>query len=196
MSWTIENGTTNSEDIEALRKAVKKAHKQNILMLCSGGSQDDRSFPGQWSNECTRIGVASHRGDKLAWVNEKSVQFRSPGKRIPIKNSDGKCHSYETGSSLATACASRLAGLLLHCEWLLGWKVIVNKKMDNVFKVLAQWGQFPHVRPYFDKHFKKLYGGEIGNETALVDIPKLDWDDETRKALENLMAVLTTHIST
>ncbi|KAK9442281.1 Peptidase S8/S53, subtilisin/kexin/sedolisin [Metarhizium brunneum] len=98
--------------------------------------------------------------------------------------------------SLATACASGLAGLLLHCERLLGWKVIVNKeKMDNVFKVLAQWGRFPHVRPYFDKHFKKLYGDEIGDKTTLVDIPKLNWDDETRKGLENLMAVLTTHIS-
>ncbi|EFY88119.1 subtilisin, putative [Metarhizium acridum CQMa 102] len=200
MSWTIENGTTNSEDIEALRKAVKKAHKQNILMFCStsdsGGSQDDRSFPGQWLNECTRIGGASHQGQKLARVNEKSVQFLLPGKRIPIKNSDGKSHSYETGSSLATACASGLAGLLLHCERLLGWKVIVNKdKMHNVFKVLVQWGQFPHVRHYFDKHFKKFYGDEIGNKTALVDIPKLDWDNETRKALENLMTALTTHIS-
>lgn len=99
MSWTIENGTINSEDIEALRTVVKKAHKQNILMLCStsdsGGSQNDRSFPCQWSKECTRIGGASHRGDKLAWVNEKSVQFLLPGKRIPIKNGNGKAHSYE-----------------------------------------------------------------------------------------------------
>ncbi|KID74348.1 Peptidase S8/S53, subtilisin/kexin/sedolisin, partial [Metarhizium brunneum ARSEF 3297] len=169
MRWTIENGTTNSEDIEALRKAVKKAHKQNIPMFCStsdsGGSQYDRSFPCQWSNECTRIGGASHREMSL------------PG-------------------SLAAACASGLAGLLLHCERLLGWKVIVNKeKMDNVFKVLAQWGRFPHVRPYFDKHFKKLYGDEIGDKTTLVDIPKLHWDHETRKGLENLMAALTTHIS-
>lgn len=169
-------------------------------MFCStsdsGGSQDDLSFPAQWSNECTRIGAASYWGDKLAWVNEKSAQFLSPGKRIPIKNSDGKAHSYETGSSLATTCASGPAGLLLHCERLLGWRVIVNKeKMDNGLKVFAQWDRFPHVRPYFDKHFKKLYGDEIGNKTALVDIPNLDWDDETRKALENLMAVLTTHIS-
>ncbi|KAH0593254.1 hypothetical protein MHUMG1_08976 [Metarhizium humberi] len=94
MSWTIENGTTNSEDIEALHKAVKKAHKQKILVFCStsdsSGSQNDRSFPCQWSKECTRIGAASHRGDKLAWVNEKSVQFLLPGKRILIKNGDGK----------------------------------------------------------------------------------------------------------
>ncbi|KID86775.1 Peptidase S8/S53, subtilisin/kexin/sedolisin [Metarhizium guizhouense ARSEF 977] len=133
----------------------------------------------------------------MSWTTEKkSAQFLLPGKRIPIKNSDGKSHSYETGSSLATACASRLAGLLLHCERLLGRKVIVNKKkIENVFKVLAQWGQFPHVRPYFDKHFKGLYGNEIGNKTALGDLPKLDWDDKTRETLENLMTALTTHIS-
>ncbi|KID69274.1 Peptidase S8, subtilisin-related protein, partial [Metarhizium hybridum] len=199
MSWTIENRTINSEDIEALRTVVKKAHKQNILMFCSmsdsGGSHNDRSFPCQWSNECTRIGAASHRGDKLAWVNEKPAQFLLPGKRIPIKTVTAKL-IHTNGSSLATACASGLAGLLLHCGRLLGWKGIVKKeKMDNVLKVLAQWDRFPHVRPYFDKHFKKLYGDEIGDKTTLVDIPKLNWDDETRKGLENLMTALTTHIS-
>ncbi|QYS95166.1 Subtilisin, putative [Trichoderma simmonsii] len=206
MSWTIEGSSTESEDIKALKSTIRNAYDKNILLFCStsdsGGSHDDQSFPGQWSTECIRIGGASWQGDKLAWVNENAVDFLLPGKQIPFKNIDGKSYSYETGSSLATACASGLAGLILSCQRLLGRGNMLEKaQMKTVFQKLAHGKRFPNVHEFFDKKFKSYYRRAKKNTASGVNVlslDNLDWDDETREALGELMRELNvteTHSS-
>ncbi len=101
--------------------AVDSAKQAGILMFCSasdkGGTTEEKSYPGDFG-PCIKIGGASDLGDKLTWVNEDWVHYLLPGKRIPFVSPDSM--SYETGSSVATACASGLAGTLLYCDRLLG----------------------------------------------------------------------------
>ena len=117
MSWTIEAPAINNEEMSDLKDAVALAHQKKILMFCStsdqGSSSRDICYPRDFDG-CIRIGGASDSGEPLSWVNATKVDFLLPGKNVPFKNNEDKI-SYESGSSVATAAASGLAGLLLYC---------------------------------------------------------------------------------
>ena len=118
MSWTIE-AAINDEGTTDLKEAVAQAHRKKILMFCStsdqGSSAQDACYPRDIDGCCIRIGGASDSGDTLSWVNADKVDFLLTGKNYPFKNNENKIASYESGSSVATAAASGLAGLLLYC---------------------------------------------------------------------------------
>jgi hypothetical protein len=118
MSWTIETPVVGNEDMESFEKAVAAARAKNILMFCStsdqGSSTKDICYPGDFEG-CIKIGGATDTGEPLAWVGADKVDFLLPGKNVPFVNNEGKTVSYESGSSVATAAASGLAGLLLFC---------------------------------------------------------------------------------
>lgn len=118
MSWTIETPVAGNEDMESFEKAVAAARARNILMFCStsdqGSSTKDICYPGDFDG-CIKIGGATDTGEPLAWVGADKVDFLLPGKNVPFVNNEGKTVSYESGSSVATAAASGLAGLLLFC---------------------------------------------------------------------------------
>ena len=122
MSWTIETQTPENEDMKKLESAISAAEAAKTLMFCSasdqGGNSMDGCFPGDW-DKCIKIGGATSTGEILPWVQEKKINFLLPGKKIPFTNPDGSTFT-ESGSSVATAAASGLAGLLIFCDRLLG----------------------------------------------------------------------------
>ncbi|KAI1824956.1 hypothetical protein F4861DRAFT_538412 [Xylaria intraflava] len=120
MSWTIDGTSTPANDISAFEAAIAEAKKQKILMFCSTSDHGSISSDNYWpakSNECIRIGAATALGDRCTWVPDQ-YDYLLPGKHVPFKwkRQDGVTSWYETGSSLSTALAAGLAGLLLYCD--------------------------------------------------------------------------------
>lgn len=197
MSWTVESHGQEPADINRLETAIHEAHKQKILMFCSTsdrGITGDKSYPGRLS-ECFEIGGADLNGEKLIWVDPE-VNYLFPGKRIPFNNDDGKTYSYVSGSSLATACASGLAGLLLYCNRVLedSAKDSLRKKetmttMLNSLKA-EKGGKFIDIKAKIVKAFiTKL---KFKDETTYRDvtaetIDKVDWNEDSEWALSAVM---------
>ncbi|KAK7709645.1 hypothetical protein SLS63_013160 [Diaporthe eres] len=189
MSWTIESRESNKEDTEMLKGAVQAAERQGILLFGSasdqGGGREERTYPAKG---CIKIGGASAHGDKLTWVNEDTVDFLLPGRRIPFKNMESDTFSYETGSSLATACASGLAGALLYAARVLGSEKLC--KRDNL--VGAFKGMRMHKSNFIDvkEHLKDDLEKKLKND--LMWDPS-DWNgketrDTLKRHLESIIA--------
>ncbi|KFY88353.1 hypothetical protein V498_06812 [Pseudogymnoascus sp. VKM F-4517 (FW-2822)] len=123
MSWTIEGRAEaqDSMDLESLQKAISHAESAQILMFCAASDQGSNAtgnfYPGEWK-KCIKIGAATALGDKCTWVPNDQIEYLLPGKDIPFKRRapEGFSTVHESGSSLATALASGLAGLLLYCD--------------------------------------------------------------------------------
>lgn len=118
MSWTIyknEAGNGNDEGLEAMKRAMERAAKHNILMFCAsqdaGRSAHQRSYPASERDPRTvkRVGSATVYGERSEYVDPGEVDYLFPGE---VAMSDEKVCS---GSSAATALASGLAGLILWC---------------------------------------------------------------------------------
>ncbi|KAF2233516.1 hypothetical protein EV356DRAFT_577549 [Viridothelium virens] len=196
MSWTIQTDQPEENpDMMALRKAVHNAEQKDILLFCStsdqGHNTDGSNYPAKWiAGSC--IGAATFEGDQLSWV-EKKVDFCFPGRDVPFQNSDDNTTTLESGSSVATAAATGLAGALIYSCRLLGGKY--NKYFPNqtaigqAFKRMSASGSdvaFPRTEDTFGKRFiGKLTANGIG--TKKPDISNLDWDTTSRKALEDLI---------
>lgn len=184
-----------NKDMESLRSAVEAARKET-LMFCSTSDQGsltkDHCYPGDF-DRCIKIGGATDTGEALAWVNAEKVDFLLPGKDVAFLNNEGKIASHESGSSVATAAATGLAGLLLCCSWLLcpDNKYLQNgTTMREVFKTMASADkQFPRVQEYFDSLFKKTLLAREDKQVAtsydLSTMPK--WDENCTRALSRVM---------
>jgi len=201
MSWTIQPAAQGNEDLKKLKTAIDMANTANILMFCSasdqGANNKEECFPGDW-NQCIRIGGATFTGEKLTWVDDK-VNFWFPGRNVPFPSKDGKSVVYESGSSVATAAASGLAGLLIYSERLLHGKVLKGRDtifqdrnaMINAFTTMAKGadGKFPSTDVILSKLFKKKFIQQTTQRsTKNVDIDTLEWNDASKKALEALLS--------
>jgi hypothetical protein len=205
MSWTIETQTPDSDDMKDLLEAITKAEKDNILMFCStsdqGSNSKDDCYPGDW-DKCIKIGGATITGERLTWVNEKKVNNLFPGKNIPFMNSDGKSVSYESGSSVATAAASGLAGVLLYCSRLLPEDDVnlrTRNNMKDAFKTMSTGSDqmYPRVQEFFEVDFKRLLLStkpEKLRKPSSVEIPQVEWDDVSKEALSRLMATIKVRL--
>ncbi|TRX93639.1 hypothetical protein FHL15_005611 [Xylaria flabelliformis] len=202
MSWTIQTTGTDNPDMKNLQTAINRANTSHILMFCSasdqGGHTPERCYPGDW-NQCVRIGGATFAGDKLTWVDDK-VDFWFPGRNVPFPSSDGKTVAYESGSSVATAAATGLAGVLLYAARL----VYTNKteifqdrdELQNALKNMASGSdkKFPRCNEILGRLFKeKLWkekkrhmpSTERGNRG--LSIETLSWDRVSQPALKELV---------
>lgn len=205
MSWTIETPVTGNEDMELLKKAVQEAAAKEILMFCStsdqGNSTKDTCYPGDFEG-CIKIGGATETGEALSWVNADKVEFLLPGKDLPFPNNEGKIISHESGSSVATAAASGLAGLLIFCGRLVDENRSFQDKMNmrEAFRQLASQKQFPHVQDFFDNRFKrelvrlndddqedKHMKQSSEQKLSAYSIGTMDWDDKCKQALKAVM---------
>ncbi|RFU79743.1 intracellular serine protease [Trichoderma arundinaceum] len=199
MSWTIETQVIDSPDMKNFRAAVEAAEQKGIIMFCStsdqGNSTNDNCYPGSF-NGPTTIGGATDTGDALAWVNVRKVRFLLPGSNVPFYNNEGRVVSYESGSSVATAAASGLAGLLLFCSWLLKENdspLKGNQKMEKAFSEIALHGNFPRVQKFFDQRFRdelkraEKDSGAGLEESGFYDIASITWNDNCRQALSRVM---------
>ncbi|KAF4614364.1 hypothetical protein G7Y89_g15373 [Cudoniella acicularis] len=116
MGWTIEASSANSEGLSMLRSAIAQAKDCEILMFCATSDQGtisgENSYPSAWGNSI-RIGAADAFGDRCTWVPDQ-FDYLLPGKEIPFKWQESG--GVSSGSSLATALAVGLGGLLLYCD--------------------------------------------------------------------------------
>ncbi|KAJ5618018.1 hypothetical protein N7537_003132, partial [Penicillium hordei] len=205
ISWTIESSNPDSQDIKDLVKAIDQAHAKNILIICSASDQGivskEQCYPAYTGN-CIKIGGADPSGRALTWVREGLVDFLFPGKDIPFENQEGT-FTHESGSSIATAAASGLAGLLLSCD------LLVNnptpepsffrrpENMKTAFKNLGKGTKMPNVTSYFDAEFQRLLAKkEKSNQgeqhfkfetTKKGVVRETEWNDTSRAVLVELL---------
>ncbi|KAI1825479.1 hypothetical protein F4861DRAFT_501270 [Xylaria intraflava] len=207
MSWTIETPVTGNEEMESLKSAVREAANKDILMFCStsdqGSSTKDNCYPGDFEG-CIKIGGATDTGEALAWVNAEKVHFLLPGKNVPFASNEGKVVSFESGSSVATAAASALAGLLLFSTWLLDQddKYLQDQKnMQEAFKNMSNLSpkdKFPRVQEHFDISFKRELARQEANgdgshkpkTTASYNLQNIEWDFKCHAALAWILKLI------
>ncbi|RMZ90705.1 hypothetical protein DV736_g2071, partial [Chaetothyriales sp. CBS 134916] len=158
------------ENMKMLERAISVAETKEILMFCSASDQGGYSVKGCYPGDqekCIKIGGATSTGEKLPWVHEKSYNFLLPRKKIPFTNADGSMFT-ESGSSVATAAPSGLAGLLIICSRVLDQgsdRFFRNRRnMMAAFTTLSMNNEkFPKVNHIFNQMFKKL---------LLADVPE------------------------
>jgi hypothetical protein len=204
MSWTIETQITETEDMKKLESAISAAEAAKILMFCSasdqGGNSMDGCYPGDW-DKCIKIGGATSTGEILPWVQEKKINFLLPGKKIPFTNPDGSTFT-ESGSSVATASASGLAGLLIFCDRLLeqdtGSYFQTRLNMMAAFKKLSMnERRFPHVEYFFEEKFKSLLLADVPEterSKRSISIEEEVWNEKSRYALQELLKLIKVRI--
>ena len=120
MSWSIESESR----LTKLEDAIQEASKNRVLLFCSSIDQDtsakDNTYLGKDRN-CIKIGASTGTGSKFTWVSEPNSDFFAPGEGIqPLEAQLWSNHRSDVfGSSVATARAVGLAGVLLYCDRLL-----------------------------------------------------------------------------
>jgi hypothetical protein len=205
---TIETYESDSDDMKYLEAAISAAEAKKIVMFCSasdeGNGSIDRSYPGDWE-KCIKIGAATATGEKFPWVHGQKVNFLLPGENIPFKSSDGTMRSFMSGSSVATAAASGLAGLLLHCNKLVNANdegYFRNKNnMWDAFKFMSTGRdqQFPQVQLFFEQKFKELVWAnepeELKKARPSLVVEELGWSEKSKKALFSLMELIKVRIT-
>lgn len=222
MSWTIEAAVQGNEEMAALKVAVDAARAKNILMFCStsdqGSSTKDDCYPGDFDG-CIKIGGATTTGEPLTWVNTDKVQFLLPGNNVPFHNNEGKVVSYESGSSVATAAASGLAGLLLFCGRLVDKAGIhsyrakskdkyvkeVLKDTKNMERMLDKMcisrTKFIAVEETLEQRFNQALNqklrGTLSEDSSFNlrqvrtrDLSKMEWDQQCMEALQFILSVV------
>jgi hypothetical protein len=209
ISWTIEATSPDSKEIKDLSAAIASAESDNILVFCSASDQGSTSkeicYPAS-AGHGIRIGGANSSGRALTWVREDLVDFLFPGHNIAFDNRKGSPVTYESGSSIATAAASGLAGLLLCCSRLVDPENSTffqsERNMKNAFNTLTVKNQgygalrqrdlYPDVERYFGTMFKNLLLEHIPKaeqpaKHSPITISEVMWNDSSKKALLKLV---------
>ncbi|KAK8926722.1 Intracellular serine protease [Metarhizium anisopliae] len=199
MSWTIQTAAHDSEDMSSLESALNNAKAAKIHMFCSasdqGANTKEEYFPGDWK-QCIRIGGATFTGEKLTWVDDK-VDFWFPGRNVPFLSRDGKSVVYDSGSSIATAAASGLAGLLIYSARLIysgtnearNYPFHTQTAMAAAFRIMAKGmdGKFPRTDEVLNKLFKNKIQQATQKPPKSLDMETLEWSDSSKKALTDLL---------
>lgn len=165
MSWTFQVTEENKDILEVdLRKAVAQASGKDILMFCSTGDMGKSAssvvYPACLSGVFA-IGAAKPSGDECDQT-ETSCLFTFPGKDVKAEVPtyfEWEKNVLASGSSPATALASGLAALMLHCFEVIGntqrrEKIRNHLKMMQAFKHMTNQTEQPkyvraweHLRP-------------------------------------------------
>jgi hypothetical protein len=118
MSWSIRS----KEPLNLLINALNKASSEKIISFCAsideGAAAIDNTYPGK-VEACIKIGASTGTGSKLSWVSERESDFLLPGEAL---HHGSDIHAGTFGSSVSTAIAAGLAGVLLYCDRLIDLK--------------------------------------------------------------------------
>lgn len=186
MSWTLSQNT-NSEERTRFENALKESSKRNILMFGvirdKGRNTKHLSYPGKAMSEIICIGGAGiHGEDENATANEPDFTF--PGSGLGDLHIQQENLDQVSGSSIATALASGLAALVLHCADITNYGN--DRKhlrrlgtMKDIFKSIAANG------PYDSKN--KYVAAQTVFKPGFV---KYDWEPEGRKMLKDVLKKL------
>lgn len=135
MSWSID---PEKNIIQPLDDALNEASRRKIVMFCSsideGPMVDDHTYPGRIS-ACIKIGASAGDGAKLSWVSANRSNFLLPGDETVHVGRHSSGHGTSgnggrlgagygnelptAGSSISTALAAGLAGVLIYCDRLI-----------------------------------------------------------------------------
>lgn len=209
MSWTIEGPIAGNDDMALLRNAVAKAAERDILIFGSTSDQGnatlDNCFPAAFPS-CIRIGSATDTGEPLAWVNPQKVDFLLPGKDVPLFDNEQKLRSTESGSSVATAAAAGLAGLLIFCGWLLKGNDNMDMKKNDMMRgalksMSMQPDNFPRMQEGLAHKFKQRLSRVRNPREPVtrsiqpnIDISSLTWDEDCEQPLQDVMDNILTSL--
>lgn len=112
ITTNLEKGK-NDTDIERITAAIADAQSNHIIVFCTFPdrlpSPIDNFYPCSLPQVIV-VGAATAQGKAAANVDEDDASFLLPGVNI----STSKKSVSQTGSSIATALAAGLGGLLLH----------------------------------------------------------------------------------
>ncbi|KAK6829857.1 efflux pump aflT [Apiospora arundinis] len=198
MSWTIEETDDNKQHVAALDKAISEAARQNILMFCAatdGGAQTDFSYPAMASTKhIFKIGGAEPSGNPHKWLGETNVDFILPGTYQEqhgggsggieqSNNNSVMAYRPRTGSSVATARASGLAAVILHCArgsavragTGTAYKDLRNHdRMNEVFSQIGTTaGKYIQVWEKFDRPVKEAEGTNTPRDEWTIHVDDL-----------------------
>ncbi|KAI9040967.1 uncharacterized protein KD926_007508 [Aspergillus affinis] len=171
IGWTIEATSPDSTEIQIINAAIATFSSKGI------------PNPGE-ADHCIKIGCASSFGRSLSWTYEGQLDFLVPGDEAVVEYLRISSSTYISGSSVATAAASGLAGLLLCCSRLVDAEEPTffrsGQRMRNVFKALAtikptisnppQDSRYLDVEYYFGTPFKDLLRVHIPKEEHPMNI--------------------------
>ncbi|QPC72231.1 hypothetical protein HYE68_002983 [Fusarium pseudograminearum] len=149
ISWTVQlqkdEKHDNSADISRLENAISLATATGILVFCSApdiGRASKETLESYYPFGCKRsstdlfkIGAAKADGVSFAWMgHEETVNYILPGHKVAPREADNlpeEDDTPKTGSSVATALASGLAALIIHCVRLAAiYNIYTNKRDD------------------------------------------------------------------
>jgi hypothetical protein len=116
MSWTFHKKDSTTEQINLFTEAIQKASGAGIILLNSLNDTEmttiDELFPIRLP-EIIRVGSATKWGEKAESSKRGAANYLFPGQEIPLANTDGE-NEVVSGSSIATAFAAGLAGLIIY----------------------------------------------------------------------------------
>ncbi|KAF1957614.1 subtilisin-like protein, partial [Byssothecium circinans] len=193
MSWTIQRTRSKEYDnenlMDRLKKALESAHDNGALLFCAApdsgnvsNSQFDDYYPiGSRARGIFKIGAAMAEGQAWPWAGGSThLDYVLPGYEVRDRQDLGmKKNTPRSGSSIATALASGLAALIIHCVRLaaldsyekrkgLGDDIPLKKleevktfdAMNRIFSKMAQMdkggARYIHVWNTFETHGSKL----------------------------------------
>lgn len=121
MSWTIEKTNENGAAVDKMGKAIDKASEAKILMFCAakdGGADQGNSYgyPRVFYKPIFCVGAATQNGQRSGRIGTQDVDLLFQGENFTSLATDSRAGTRKiSGSSIATALAAGLAGLLLYC---------------------------------------------------------------------------------
>ncbi|EYB26929.1 hypothetical protein FG05_30350 [Fusarium graminearum] len=151
ISWTVQlqkdEKHDNSADINRLENAISLATTNGILVFCSApdiGRASKETLESYYPFGCKRsstdlfkIGAAKADGVSFAWMgHDETVNYILPGHKVAPRETDNLPEEDDTpkaGSSVATALASGLAALIIHCVRLAAIYNIYTNKGDGLY---------------------------------------------------------------
>ncbi|KAK3399636.1 peptidase S8/S53 domain-containing protein [Sordaria brevicollis] len=167
----------NSNVIHPLDQALSDAVLNQIVMFCSSTDQGptavDNTYPGR-NPSVIKVGASTGQGAKLSWVSGSKSDFLLPGEAtMHTPYGYGPNHGgTASGSSISTALAAGLAGVLIYCERLLNSEALDSSlpmkdgkgqtdglraagKMKEAFEHMSkgtELSKFPQVWDYVPTH--------------------------------------------
>lgn len=118
MSWTFnQKKHPNHEETKAFKAAIEEAAKKNKLLFAALNDAEPNSDVGEFYpvglKDVFKIGSAKKWGANADFPESGKSDYLFPGQDIELQDLEGETMS-RSGSSLATAFAAGMAGLILY----------------------------------------------------------------------------------